>query len=91
MGGVGCPGGPKERRRGVEGFGLGPSEIAALARVAFGVAALYGAFLVLRAIRASRKPNESADPRALDALWERYERGEISWEEYEAMSRKLEE
>ena len=74
----------------MEGFGLDPSGIAALARVALLVVALYGAFLVVRAIRASRKPNESADPRALDALWERYERGEISWEEYEEMSQKLE-
>lgn len=71
-------------------IGLGPGEIAAVARVALGVVALYGAFLVVRAIRASRKPNESADPQILDALWERYERGEISWEEYEASSRKLE-
>ena len=70
--------------------GLGPGEIAALARVAFGGAVLYGAFAVLRATRASRRQNESADPRALDALWERYERGEISWDEYEASSRNLE-
>ena len=71
--------------------GLGPGEIAALARVAFGGAVLYAAFAVLRGMRASRRRNETADPRALDALWERYERGEISWEEYEEASRKLEE
>ena len=77
----------------MEGFGLiglGPGEIAALARVAFGGAVLYGAFAVLRAVRASRRQNESADPRALNALWERYERGEISWDEYEASSGDLE-
>ena len=90
MDGIGCPGGPKERRRDVEGFGLGAGEIAALARVALLVVALYGAFLVVRAIRASRRRNESADPRALDALWGRYERGEMSWDEYEAKSRDLE-
>ncbi|MDP9488488.1 MAG: hypothetical protein M3Q49_22340 [Actinomycetota bacterium] len=76
------------------GFGLigfVPSEIAELARLALGSAVLYGGFSVLRAMRASRGRNESADPRTLDALWERYERGEISWDEYEAMGRDLEE
>ena len=71
-------------------IGLGPGEIAALARVAFGGAVLYGASAVLRGMRASRRQDESADPRAQDALWERYERGEISWDEYEESSRDLE-
>lgn len=71
-------------------IGLGPGEIAALARVAFGGAILYAAVMVLRGMRASRRRDESADPQALDALWERHERGEISWEEYETMSRDLE-
>jgi len=71
--------------------GLGPGEIAALARVAFGGAVLYGAVSVLRKARASRKGGETGDARALDALWERHERGEISWDEYEAMSRELAE
>ena len=74
---------------GVGLIGLGPGEIATLARVAFGGAMLYGAFSVFRQMRASRKQDE-ADPRGLDALWERYESGELSWEEYEAMSHNLE-
>lgn len=72
-------------------IGLGPGEIAALARVVFGGAVLYGAVSMLRGIRASRKRHESGDPQALDTLWERHERGEISWDEYEAMSRDLKE
>lgn len=72
-------------------IGLGPGEVAAPARVAFGGAVLYGAFSVWRGMRAFRERNESADPRAPENLWERYGRGESSWEEYEAMSRDLEQ
>ena len=70
-------------------IGLGPGEITTLARVAFGGAILYGAFSVFRQMRASRKRDE-ADPQGLDALWDRYERGDLSWEEYEALSHNLE-
>lgn len=73
---------------GVGLIGLGPSEIATLARVAFGGAMLYGALSVFRQMRASRKRDET-DPRGLGALWDRYERGDLSWEEYEALSHNL--
>ena len=68
----------------------GSNEIAAIARVALGGAIVYMAVAILRAIR-SRTRSDSANSQALDELWERYTRGDISWEEYEAPSRELEE
>jgi uncharacterized membrane protein len=35
--------------------------------------------------------SDSDNSRAFDELWERYTRGEISWEKYERLSRDLEE
>jgi uncharacterized membrane protein len=61
-----------------------------LARAAFGGAIVYLAVSFWRRMR-SRTGLESNDSRTLDELWERYERGEISWDEYEALSRDLKE
>jgi uncharacterized membrane protein len=69
---------------------LGANEIAMLARVLAGGGVLYSTVLTLRQIR-KRVRSESDTSRALDELWERYNRREISWDEYEALSRDLEE
>ena len=69
---------------------LGANEIAMLARVLAGGGVLYSTVFTLRQIR-KRVRSESATSRALDELWERYNRREISWDEYEALSRDLEE
>src|ERR671938_460553 len=60
------------------------SEITTLARAAFGVVLLLCmAVPVARAIWSSlRSGPESDDSPGLDELWERYKRGEISWDEY---------
>ena len=69
---------------------LGANEIAMLARVLAGGGVLYSTVFTLRQIR-KRVRSESDTSRALDELWERYNRREISWDEYEALSRDLEE
>ena len=61
-----------------------------LARVVAGGGILFSALYIVREIR-NKVSSESEDPEVLDKLWERYERGEISWDEYEALSRDLEE
>ncbi len=60
------------------------SEITTLARAAFGVVLLLCMVVpVARVIWSSlRTRPESGDPPNLDELWERYRRGEISWDEY---------
>jgi hypothetical protein len=67
---------------------LGANEMTMIARVLAGGGILYSAILTVRKIR-ERVRSESEDSRALDELWERYERGEISWDEYEALSSEL--
>jgi len=69
---------------------LGPNETAMLARVLAGGGVLYSTVFTLRQIR-KRVRSESDTSRALDELWDRYNRCEISWDEYEALSRNLEE
>jgi len=58
-------------------------EITMLARAAFGIVILCLAVPVIHAmwssLRAKSKSGHSPD---LDALWKRYRRGEISWDEY---------
>ena len=61
-----------------------------LARAMAGGGILFSALYILREIR-NRVSSNSEDSQTLDQLWERYERGEISWDEYEALSRDLEE
>jgi uncharacterized membrane protein len=70
--------------------GLGAHEMATLARVVAGGGILYSAIFTVRKIR-NRVRFESDNSPALDELWERYNRGEISWDEYEVFSRELEE
>ena len=65
-------------------------EITMLARAMAGGGILFSALYILREIR-NRVSFNSEDSQTLDQLWERYERGEISWDEYEALSRDLEE
>jgi uncharacterized membrane protein len=65
-------------------------EITMLARAVAGGGILFSALYILREIR-NRVSSNSEDSQTLDQLWERYERGEISWDEYEALSRDLEE
>ena len=69
---------------------LGANEMAMLARLLAGGGILYSAIFTVRKIR-KRVRAESDGSQALDELWERYERGEISWDEYEALSRELAE
>jgi uncharacterized membrane protein len=52
------------------------------------VGLLYSAMFTVGKIR-KRVRSASGDSQALDELWERYERGEISRDEYEALSREL--
>jgi uncharacterized membrane protein len=78
--------GRNEEERGMQ-FGLialGPAGgIATLSRVAFGVVILFLAVPVLRAMWSLRtRRSLSEDSPDLDALWKRYTRGEISWDEY---------
>ena len=61
-----------------------------LARAVAGGGILFSALYIVREIR-NRVSSNSEDSQTLDELWERYERGEISWDEYEALSRGLEE
>ena len=61
-----------------------------LARSAFGGVIVCLAVSFWRRMR-SRTGPESDDSQTLDELWKRYERGEISWDEYEALSRDLKE
>ncbi len=71
--------------------GLSSYEITMLVRAVLGGGILYLAISFLRDQIRSRRGSESGDSQALDELWERYTRGEISWEEYERLSRDLEE
>ena len=58
-------------------------EIAMLARAAFGIVILCLAIPVLHAMWSSLRPRyKSGDSLDFDALWKRYRRGEISWDEY---------
>ncbi len=61
-----------------------PGEITVLARAAFGIVVLFVAIVpVVRGIWTSLRTRPDSDDRPdLDALWERYRRGEISWDEY---------
>jgi uncharacterized membrane protein len=61
-----------------------------LARAVAGGGILYVAISILREVL-NRVGSDSEDSQALDELWERYNRGEISWDEYEELSRELEE
>ena len=70
--------------------GVNPSEITMLARIAFGGAMVYSAVSLWRTLRLRSEP-DSYDARLLDELWERFERGEITWQEYEALSRDLQD
>ncbi|MDP9456277.1 MAG: hypothetical protein M3Q60_10940 [Actinomycetota bacterium] len=70
--------------------GFNPNEILMLARVVGGGGMLYLAISIARKVRSRNKASESPDSEALDDLWERFERGEISWDEYKASSRDLE-
>jgi uncharacterized membrane protein len=70
--------------------GLSTQEITMLARAVAGGGILFSALYIVREIR-NRVSSNSEDSQTLDELWERYERGEISWDEYEALSRKLKE
>lgn len=65
-----------------------PHEIMMVARVMAGGGILYAAISILREVR-KRIRTDSEDSQALDELWERYNRGEISWDEYETLSREL--
>ena len=69
--------------------GFNPNEIMMLARMVSGGVVLYAAISIARKVRSRNRASESGDSEALDALWERYERGEISWDEYTASSRDL--
>ena len=71
--------------------GFNPNEILMVARVAGGGVMLYLGISIARKIRSRNSVSESPDSEALDELWERYERGEISWDEYKASSRDLKE
>ncbi len=63
--------------------------IATLARVAFGIVILCLAVPVVYTMWSSlRTRSESGASPDLDALWKRYRRGEISWDEY--LQRKVE-
>ena len=59
-----------------------------LARAVAGGGILYVAISILREVL-NRVGSDSEDSQALDELWERYNRGEISWDEYEELSREL--
>ena len=61
-----------------------------LARAVAGGGILFSALYIVREIR-NRVSSNSEDSQTLDELWERYERGELSWDEYEALSRDLEQ
>ena len=72
---------------------MGPAEMMRLA-----AGALFMGFLLLGSLHTMFAPlvrkrwgsDEAAEfdnSRALDALWQRYERGEVSWDKYRKMSR----
>lgn len=69
--------------------GFNPNEILMLARVVGGGGMLYLAISIARRVRSRNRASESPDSEALDELWGRFERGEISWAEYQASSRDL--
>ena len=57
--------------------------IATLARVAFGIVMLcLAAPIIYTMWSSSRSRSESGEAPDLDALWKRYRRGEISWDDY---------
>lgn len=57
-------------------------EIAMLARAVFGLVILCSAVPVILGMWTSLARSESDDSPDLDALWKRYRRGEISWDDY---------
>lgn len=65
--------------------GFNPNDITMLVRIAFGGAIVYSAVSLGRKIR----PRTGEGSRDLDELWERYERGEISWDEYHMLAHAL--
>ena len=71
--------------------GFNPNEIMMFARVVGGGVMLYMGISIVRLIRSRNRASESGDSEALDELWKRYERGEISWDEYKASSDNLKE
>ena len=64
--------------------GFNPNEILMVARVAGGGVMLYLGILIARKIRSRNRASESPDSEALDELWERYERGDASCDQYTA-------
>jgi len=70
--------------------GLSTPEILMLAQAVAGGAILLSGLYLVRVIR-NRVSSNSEDSQAHDNLWERYEQGEISWDEYETLSRDLDE
>jgi len=70
---------------------IGPHEMMMAVRVVAGGGMLYSAVFILRAVRKRMYSDSNSDiSQALDKIWERYNRGEISWDEYEVLSRDLE-
>ncbi|MBA4115333.1 MAG: hypothetical protein H0X71_02630 [Rubrobacter sp.] len=70
---------------------IGPHEMLTVVRVVAGGGILYSAISILRAVRKRMNSGSNSDiSQALDELWGRYNRGEISWDEYEVLSRDLE-
>jgi uncharacterized membrane protein len=75
---------------------VGPGEIMRLAAGALVMGFLLLGFLhmifapLVRKMWGSDRAAEFDNLRALDALWERYERSEISWDKHQKMSRDLE-
>jgi hypothetical protein len=73
----------KERNMEIGLVALAPAgEIAMLVRALFGLVILCSAVPVILGMWTSRARSESDDSPDLDALWKRYKRGEISWDDY---------
>jgi hypothetical protein len=72
----------KERNMEFGLVALAPAgEIAMLVRAVFGLVILCSAVPVILGMWTSRARSESDDSPDLDALWKRYKRGEISWDD----------
>lgn len=70
---------------------IGPHEMMMAVRIVASGGMLYSAIFILRAVRRRMYSDSNSDiSQALDELWERYNRGEISRDEYEVLSRDLE-